>query len=492
MTAPDGHSPPLVHSFVPGFAAVMRTEAAQILSDPQILHSPTLARLLQWLIDQTLAGRGDSLKSYIVAVEGMGKSEDFDSQADSYPRVQVGRLRKALENHYAQHGPLGEQCIYLQPGSYRVRLGPLSQAYPTLYRPLSDQKPLIPSQGQTGLGATFSNADAGTDMTTASVKWLISVLVVGLALVAILFVSGNLPVGNASETTALNNNISPVLLLAPVTGANDAQSSAIANSAYAFMADGLSRSWVAQLRLSSDSNNNPKGLQPVSYRIETQIGDGSDGNKMLFVRLSNVQSSTVLWSNSVVLDDSKPLADNIAPIISQLVSPFGAIARHETQLADGDFRPGYTCLLGYFTFLSANNPALRQPILSCLQTPIQNARLESVRYAFLALFALDAKTDTSNPTAAVQKALTFARRATAIEPKEAYAQFAVARAHFINNDCELGRRHAQLSVNASRYDPILLTALGNLSSACGFDEGDEMLDMAYRYRVDGEAYALIR
>lgn len=489
MTGSDGLPPPLIHSFVPGFAEVMRTEAAHILSEPQFSHSPTLARLLQWLIEQTLAGRGDGLKSYTVAVEGMGKSEGFDSQADSYPRVQVGRLRKALENHYAQHGPLGEQCIYLQPGSYRVRLGTLSQAYPTLYRPLSDQKPVNPEQSQASPIASLMRPYTQPETTVVSGKWLFVVLVSGLALIAALFAWGVLPTGGGPRATASNKGASPVLYLAPVTGAHDAQSATIANSAYAFMADGLSRSWVAQLRLSSDGNTDPKDLQPVSYRIETQIGDGSDGNKMLFVRLSNVRSSTMLWSSSVVLDESKPFAENIAPIISQLISPFGAIARHETQLANGDYRAGYTCLLGYLGYLSSREPELRKPIRSCLQKPAPDARLEAVRFAFLSFFALDRDRAISNSSAAIQEALILARQATSSDPKEAYGQFSVARAYFINNDCESGRRYSQLAIDANSYDPSLLAVLGNFSSACGFDEGTEMLDMAYKYRVEGESYA---
>ena len=489
MTGSDGLPPPLIHSFVPGFAEVMRTEAAHILSDPQFSHSPTLARLLQWLIEQTLAGRGDGLKSYTVAVEGMGKPESFDSQADSYPRVQVGRLRKALENHYAQHGPLGEQCIYLQPGSYRVRLGTLSQAYPTLYRPLSDQNPIAAEQHQTSSMARLISPQTQSEMTTISGKWLFVVLVSGLALIAVLFAWGVLPTGSGSRDTASNEGASPVVYLAPVTGADDAQSATIANSAYAFMADGLSRSWVAQLRLSSEGDTDLNNLQPVSYRIETQIGDGSDGNRILFVRLSNARSSTMLWSNSVILDESKPFAENIAPIISQLVSPFGAIARHETQLTNGNFRAGYTCLLGYLEYLSSRDPELRKPIRSCLQKPTPDARLEAVRFAFLSFFALDRDREISNSSAAIQEALILARQATSSDPKEAYGQFSVARAYFIDNDCESGRRYAQLAIDANRYDPSLLAVLGNFSSACGFDEGNEMLDMAYKYHVEGESYA---
>lgn len=120
---------------------------------------------------------------------------------------------------------------------------------------------------------------------------------------------------------------------------------------------------------------------------------------------------------------------------------------------------------------------------------MEDNRLESVRLAFLAFMALDAQLAESDKAAAQQQALTFARNANTAEPKEAYGQFALARVNFIKNDCISGRRYAQLSHDANPYDPVLLAISGNFLAACGFAEGEAMLDKAYEYRVPGESYA---
>lgn len=106
-----------------------------------------MSKLLRYLVEETVAGRSGGLKSFIVAVDGLGRGGDFDATSDSSARVQMVRLRKTLENYYAQHGPVDQHCIYLQPGSYTVRMGRLAVAYPKLYRPLSDGEanPAIPS-----------------------------------------------------------------------------------------------------------------------------------------------------------------------------------------------------------------------------------------------------------------------------------------------------------------------------------------------------------
>lgn len=121
----------------PGSDTAMFIETSQVLQHSLFQNSPTMTRLLIWLLHETLAGRGDSVKSYTIAVEALGRPETFDSQQDSYPRVQTGRLRKALETYYSQHGPVGDKCVYLQPGSYKLRFAELDLAYPQLYRPLS-------------------------------------------------------------------------------------------------------------------------------------------------------------------------------------------------------------------------------------------------------------------------------------------------------------------------------------------------------------------
>lgn len=175
----------------PGFDTAIYSETSQILQHSLFQNSPTMARLLIWLLHETLAGRGDRVKSYTIAVEALGRPENFDSQIDSYPRVQMGRLRKTLENYYAQRGPLRELCVYLQPGSYRLRLAKLDLAYPKLYRPLS-REPATASAEENEATVTPQVADTASrksGMTELPTAMLIMILVCLAALAALAFIS---------------------------------------------------------------------------------------------------------------------------------------------------------------------------------------------------------------------------------------------------------------------------------------------------------------
>lgn len=100
----------------------MSEELARVLDDPLLAHSPVQVRLLKYLVDMALSGRGKTLKSYSVAVDGLGRNPDFDAQVDTYARVQVGRLRTVLDTFYAGAGSQHILRLKIDKGSYEVRL----------------------------------------------------------------------------------------------------------------------------------------------------------------------------------------------------------------------------------------------------------------------------------------------------------------------------------------------------------------------------------
>ncbi|WP_299328773.1 hypothetical protein [Parasphingopyxis sp.] len=101
-------------------SAAIRAETVRLLSAPQFARAPVMRRLLSYLVDQTLAGNGDRLKAYTIAVDGLGRDADFDAGQDSYPRVQVGRLRKLLDEVYAIPGSRAAMRLHIPKGGYAV------------------------------------------------------------------------------------------------------------------------------------------------------------------------------------------------------------------------------------------------------------------------------------------------------------------------------------------------------------------------------------
>ena len=89
-----------------------------MLCDADFARSPTMCILLKFLVDHRLSENPRPLKAYSIAVDALGRNHSFDTQIDSYPRVQMGRLRRLLDNFYLRNG--GENRLLVPHGHYTI------------------------------------------------------------------------------------------------------------------------------------------------------------------------------------------------------------------------------------------------------------------------------------------------------------------------------------------------------------------------------------
>ncbi|CUH54443.1 hypothetical protein [Shimia marina] len=57
-------------------------------------------KILEYLVKAELEGNGDRLKAYAIGVDVLNRGSSFDPSTDSIVRVEIARLRTALELHY--------------------------------------------------------------------------------------------------------------------------------------------------------------------------------------------------------------------------------------------------------------------------------------------------------------------------------------------------------------------------------------------------------
>jgi TolB-like protein len=92
---------------------------ASLIDSGVLGEGSRLRPLLRYLIDEELAGRGGRLKAYSIGTDVFGRSEDFDPNSDSIVRVEVHRLRQALDHYYATQGADDPIRIEIPRGTYR-------------------------------------------------------------------------------------------------------------------------------------------------------------------------------------------------------------------------------------------------------------------------------------------------------------------------------------------------------------------------------------
>src|SRR5262245_24640196 len=81
--------------------SVMESHLERILASDLFATADGLRRLLSFVVHETIAGRGEDVKEYSLAVSVLGKADSFDPKADPIVRVQMRRLRERLARYYA-------------------------------------------------------------------------------------------------------------------------------------------------------------------------------------------------------------------------------------------------------------------------------------------------------------------------------------------------------------------------------------------------------
>lgn len=475
-----------------GFNSKLRLEAEAVLTDAVFRRSPVLARLLRYLIDETAAGRAEGLKSFSVAVDGLGRPESFDSASDSSARVQMVRLRKALESYYAQHGPVDELCLYLQPGSYKVRMGKLSVAYANLYRPLSDTPDQIAhptdivnepaNSGLTALDESSTKSIAAASKPWFNRSMMSFALMVLAAAVVIMAISVSWRFFNAASSEP----VSPVLEVLPIEAADNealARSSRIISSAFAY---DLPRFKISRVRVLSAGENGPlpKGGETV-YRLSSRVEESGAGGQRLFVRLNDAQTDVTLWSHELRFDkEPQAISDALLPLLSEINGPFGVIAAHESLLYRDNDSAGYSCFLKYLSFLQTRGIELEEQISKCLSKPVKEKQIQATLLAVNAMFSVEKSSAMNNFEAASKTAIGLARRAVAADPTDPLSNFAMARLSYLQNDCVSSRYYTRRAIETNSISPLMLSNLAALAPACDYPDAANLLDRAFLAQSD--------
>jgi adenylate cyclase len=84
----------------------------------ELSSKPILCRLLDYLVEATLAGNEEKLKGYTIGVELFGKEENFDAEQNPLVRIHAGRLRRILSMYYLQTGKDDPIRIEIPKGQY--------------------------------------------------------------------------------------------------------------------------------------------------------------------------------------------------------------------------------------------------------------------------------------------------------------------------------------------------------------------------------------
>jgi Flp pilus assembly protein TadD len=453
-----------------GFAALLHAEVDNILDNAAFRRSPVLAKLLRYLAEQTVEGKADSLKSYTVAVDALGRPADIDPNTDSSARVQMVRLRKALAAHYAEHGPVDDVCIYLQQGCYKLRLGSLASAYPNLYRPLSGDRKPVAAEEATPSAAAPASTGAVRRLPAVAIGLLILALAGAVAAFAILNpFSGRKPVV-----------LSPILELSPIDHDRLPETAQVATLVDSALSDDLPRFRISRVRI---LRNGSKPLAPDAqeevFRLSGRLARSGAANRTLFLTLEDARTSTAIWSKQYEFSLDKAVSpDMLSPLASEINGPFGVIAAFERRRLRDSMQGGYPCLLRYFDFMATRRRSLESELDTCFAQPVEEEGMKATLLAAQAMFAIERSSARDDFPAAAGKAAGLATQAVAADPLDGSANYVLARLSYVRRDCVAARYYTARAFELNPASPVIASNLAALAPLCGYRNAAALLDRA--------------
>lgn len=430
-------------------------ERDRLLCSAEFARSPTMSKLLRFLVDCKLLDEGKPLTAYAVAVEGLGRDDSFDTQIDSYPRVQIGRLRRMLDHFYLREK--SEYRLFIPYQHYEIILGKNETASEA--QPGSDAAPGPAAESDTSPVMLENSATRSPghwrSIGSAPLLAIIAGLIM-LAGAAYYFLQGTS--GEAPTAIAY-----PSVIVQPAEGTTDSPSRARIESAQSYLVGALGK--FDQLHILDEDAGSARGSQ---YFLETSVLNGTANRIQL--RLVAADTSEVIWSDRVETTSAMQESDLDRAVV-EIAGSYGKIAQHELSKHRGDYTPGYPCLLQFHQFMRFRDVANLESVLQCMDASARKYPDDAYLMSMLAiakniakLFGVEDQIEGAGKD--------FALRAARLDSDSASATFAVAQSAFYEGDCRRGASWGERAVSLNPLNSRIMGYLGIYMLACKMPEGE--------------------
>jgi hypothetical protein len=153
-----------------------REELDWLLNSGVLGRSHNLARMLKFICEKHFEGNAGQITETSLAVEALGRRDDFNPQTDTIVRVTVHQLRKRLQEIYSATGASRPVEIQIPAGQYA----------PSFVHKEDETATPSSSGNGTTIPVSLSEAEAAAEAGAARSRWLVP----GLALACFVLLAG--------------------------------------------------------------------------------------------------------------------------------------------------------------------------------------------------------------------------------------------------------------------------------------------------------------
>jgi TolB-like protein len=439
--------------------------------------SPQLIAFLRYVVEATLGGQADRIKGYTIATEALGRTVDFDPQADPIVRVEATRLRRALNRYHASASGADDVRIDLPLGSY---VPVFRRAAANVVLPLPPPASLPPTRHRLGRFAP------------PSINWrhaaaAIALVLLGAGSYAGLdfwfdFTPSTQPIGpaGAAQSPAAPEPprtlvAFPAVFVGTFQASGDANAQVAADSLRAKLRDALARfdelNVMSGVPPQGDRTRGAANSATASqYTLTASVETGSAGLGVT-VRLTDIADSQIVFARTFERTryggDAGPGEETIVrEVAAALAQPYGIIQSRERthQTASPAGNPHYRCLLDAYDYWRSFDPALHAPVRDCLERATEADPNFATGFAMLAEIILQEHRRGLNPRPGdappLERALRAARRACEIAPGSAQVHQVLMDAYFSRGEYALALEAGERAATLNPYSPNILALYG--------------------------------
>ena len=476
-----GPGPRVTSHAQPGSAAdAIRRQLELILASPAFNASDRSRGFLRFVVEETLAGRGERIKAYAIAVDVFGRDPSFDAQNDPLVRLEAGRLRRALEHYYLTAGGNDPIVISIPRGRYQ----------PTLEAripPAEAAAPRIP-------GAIVARSRPWPRL---AILVGIGCLLLGLLTALLLKDRSGFDPGTLDPLAQMPAPFRPSVLVVPfvdrsTTGGDERLALGLSDQ----IVVGLTRfreivvfgrNWPGRASPAGDLLQQARALR-ASHVLEGSVISLPEQVRVI-VRLHATTDGATVWSASYDRDlraaDLFAVQDQIAADVVQRVAlPAGALAgARPDPAAYPDELEAYRCALDFYAYRRTFARDEQPKVVECLVRTVARHPNYATGWARLALAWVDTDrfyfpAPVAGPTP-LDSAVAAARRAIALDPEDVRAWQALMVASYLRSDVAGGRAAGERALQLNPNDLELVGEFGmRLAMAGDWERGTTMMRFA--------------
>ena len=456
----------------------VRAALERMASSEAFRGSPQLVAFLRYVVEATLRGAADRIKGYTIAVEALGRADNFDPQADPIVRVEAMRLRRALARYYENGGKHDPVVIDLPLGNYVPMFRRIAPAVPP---PLSSRE--LPHESP--------RSPPRRDANWRRIAACVALVALGGSIYGglDLWFDFNTPNPHIALASAQLRAAEPARpgTVYPVIYVGAFQPAGAAGAAQAERLRGKVRDALARFDEIAVISGPPPAderqraaaadAQASRYALTASVETSKAGRFSVAVRLADVSDGRIafarIFEHARHDDDAAVEEAIVREMAVALAQPYGIIHARERALhmssASGD--PRYRCLIDSYDYWRSYDAGHHARVRDCLERMTTADPSFAAGFAALAEIALQEHRRGLNQrpddTPALDRALQAARRAVEVRPGSAHAHQALMDTLFFRGDYALALDAGEKAVTLNPYHPSVLGCYGARLIALG-------------------------